>query len=403
MNAYLTVDAGLAARGVRLAVGVGQGERVAVMGPNGAGKSTLFGLCAGLLRPDEGRVALGGQVLADASGAWIPPHRRGIALLAQEPLLFPHLSVLENVAFAPRAAGAQRGAARAAAGRWLEEVGASALADRRPAELSGGQAQRVAIARALAAEPRVLLLDEPFAALDVDAAPALRRLLRRVLAGRTALVITHEPLDAHLLADRVLVLEGGRAAEDGSTAEVLERPRSRFAAGLAGLNLLQGIGPAAAAGAGTSRSSSAAASSGTAAGARISIEGLGEVSGTVPEGADQPAGGEAAVAVFRPADVSVFAPHDAPHGSPRNVWPATVLELEPRGAHVRVHCAPGTEASRPGVAGPSAGEASAGAGAAAPGILADLTPAAAAELDLVPGAGVVLVVKATAVSVYAVG
>jgi molybdate transport system ATP-binding protein len=361
---FLTVDAGVAARGVRLAIGVDEGETVAVMGPNGAGKSTLFGLCAGLVRPDTGRVALGGRVLADARGAWVPPHRRGIALLAQEALLFPHLSVLENVAFAPRAAGATRRAARAAAERWLGEVDGADLAGRRPAQLSGGQAQRVALARALAAEPRVLLLDEPFAALDVAAAPALRRLLRRVLAERTALVVTHEPLDAHLLADRVVVLEGGRVVESGPTPGLLEHPRSPFAAGLAGLNFLRG------------RASGAGA---------LEVPGFGDVAGVVPDGVDAPAAGEDAVAVFRPADVAVYpvppaGGHDVPHGSPRNAWAAVVRELEPRGAQVRVHCGAG--------------------GAGGPALVADLTPAAAAELDLAPGAGVVLVAKAAAVSVY---
>nr|WP_307007071.1 ABC transporter ATP-binding protein [Sinomonas atrocyanea] len=363
----LTVDAGLAARGVRLALAVGEGETVAVMGPNGAGKSTLFGLCAGLLRPDDGSVALAGRVLADGRGTWVPPHRRGIALLAQEPLLFPHLDVLGNVAFAPRAAGAPRAEARAAAARWLREVDAEELSGRRPAELSGGQAQRVAIARALAAEPRVLLLDEPFAALDVAAAPALRRLLRRVLADRTALIVTHEPLDAHLLADRVVVLESGRVAESGPTSGLLDRPRSRFAAGLAGLNFVQGRAvpdPAAPAG-------------------RLSVDGLGELSGTLPDGAEPPGPGEAAIAVFRPADVALYpvptAPGGAgvPYGSPRNAWAGIVRELEPRGAQVRVHC-----------------------DAAGHALVADLTPAAAAELDLGPGAGVVLVAKAAAVTVY---
>ena len=362
----LTVDAGVAARGVRLALGVGQGETVAVMGPNGAGKSTLFGLCAGLLRPDVGEVRLGERVLADASGAWVPPHRRGIALLAQEPLLFPHLSALENVAFAPRAAGASRRAARAAAERWLAEADAVGLAARRPAELSGGQAQRVAIARALAAEPRVLLLDEPFAALDVDAAPALRRLLRRVLADRTALVVTHEPLDAHLLADRVVVLESGHVVESGSTAELLERPRSRFAAGLGGLNFLTG----------------------RATGAGLEVAGLGEVTGIVPEGAGLRVPGEG-VAVFRPETVSVFRADQVPHGSPRNAWTARVRELEPRGAQVRVHCE----------AAPTAVEREVAEGERAH-LVADVTPAAAAELDLTPGSAVVLSVKAAAVSLY---
>ncbi|WP_138417780.1 sulfate/molybdate ABC transporter ATP-binding protein [Sinomonas gamaensis] len=334
------------------------GETIAVLGPNGAGKSTLFGLAAGLLRPDEGRAELDGRVLFDTrTGAWVPPHARGVALLAQDPLLFPHLTVLENVAFGPRAAGASRRAAKAAAERWLAEVDAVALADRRPTQLSGGQAQRIAVARALATEPRLLLLDEPFAALDVAAAPALRRLLRRVLAGRTALVITHEVLDAHLLADRVVVLERGKVAEQGPTAALLERPRSHFAAGLAGLNFVRGRA--------------------TAEG-RLAVDGLGEVSGTLgSDDGGSPAPGSDAVAVFRPADVALFRPESVPHGSPRNAWRAVVEELEPRGPQVRVHSAAG--------------------GAR---VVADLTAAAAADLDLAPGTAVVLVAKAAAVSVY---
>jgi molybdate transport system ATP-binding protein len=345
-------------RGFDADLDVRNGETVAVLGPNGAGKSTLFGLAAGLLRPDEGRAELDGRVLFDTgAGAWVPPHARGVALLAQDPLLFPHLTVLENVAFGPRAAGASRRAARAAAERWLSEVDAVALADRLPAQLSGGQAQRIGVARALAAEPRLLLLDEPFAALDVAAAPALRRLLRRVLADRTAILITHEALDAHLLADRVVVLEHGKVAEQGSTATLLERPRSHFAAGLAGLNFVRGR---------------------TTAEAHLAVDGLGEVSGTLAPGdGEPPAPGSDAVAVFRPADVALFRPEEVPHGSPRNAWHAVVEELEPRGAQVRVHAvASGTR------------------------VVADLTPAAAADLDLAPGTAVVLVAKAAAVSVY---
>lgn len=356
------MDVGVRERGLNAALEVHEGETVAVLGPNGAGKSTLFALAAGLLRADSGRAVLDGHVLFDAeTGAWVPPHARGVALLAQEPLLFPHLTVLDNVAFGPRATGASRRAAREAAEHWLGEVDVVTLADRRPAQLSGGQAQRVAIARALAAEPRLLLLDEPFAALDVAVAPALRRLLRRVLADRTAVLITHEALDAHMLADRVVVLEGGRVVEEGPTAGLLERPRSRFAAGLAGLNFLEGR---------------------TTAPGRLHIEGLGEVFGVGLGDAGAEVAGDEAVAVFRPADVAVYparpglAP-DVPHGSPRNAWRAVVEELEPRGPQVRVHAAT-----------PRAT------------VVADLTPAAAAELDLAPGTAVVLVAKAAAVTVY---
>ncbi|WP_051478895.1 ATP-binding cassette domain-containing protein, partial [Arthrobacter sp. H5] len=235
----LTFNARVRARGFDLEFSVAPGETVAVMGPNGAGKSTLFGLIAGLIKADDGASSLAGRVLFDDRN-WTPPHARGVAMLAQEALLFPHLSVLDNVAFGPRSAGASRAASRQAAQHWLSEVEALNLAEKRPAQLSGGQAQRVAVARALAAEPRLLLLDEPMASLDIAVTPALRRTLRRVLEGRSAVIVTHNVLDALMLADRVVVLDKGRIIEEGPTRAVLEQPRSTFAAGLAGLNMLTG-------------------------------------------------------------------------------------------------------------------------------------------------------------------
>ena len=240
-----SVDLHVIDRDVRLQLQVAPGETVAVLGPNGAGKSTLLNAIAGLIRPDSGRCELGGSILFDlperGTATWRPPHQRGVALLAQEALLFPHLTVLENVAFGPRSAGIPASQARETAAGWLREVDAEALAHRKPAELSGGQAQRVAVARALAAHPGLLLLDEPMAALDVSVAPVLRRMLRRVLTDRSAVIVTHDVLDAYTLADRVVLVEGGRIVDEGTPAEVFDRPRSAFAAGLAGLNLITGI------------------------------------------------------------------------------------------------------------------------------------------------------------------
>jgi ABC-type sulfate/molybdate transport systems ATPase subunit len=208
------------------------GETLAVLGPNGAGKSTLLDVLSGLVRPDVGHVRLGGVTLVatgdDERDVWVAPHARGVALLAQEALLFPHLSVRDNVAFGPRSAGRARAEARAIADDWLGRVDATGLADARPSRLSGGQAQRVAVARALATEPRLLLLDEPFGALDAGVAPAMRRLLSQVLADRTVVIVTHDPLDALALADRVIVLDGGRIIEQGPTREVLLNPRTEF-------------------------------------------------------------------------------------------------------------------------------------------------------------------------------
>jgi molybdate transport system ATP-binding protein len=237
----LVVHAVLAQRGLDVRVEVAEGETVALLGSNGAGKSTVLQIIAGLLRPDRGRATLAGRVLFDTDGTWLPPHTRGTALLAQEPLLFPHLTVRDNVAFGPRSAGATRAASRLLADEWLAQAEVADLADRRPAALSGGQAQRVAVARALAAHPSLLLLDEPMTALDVAAVPAQRMLLHRVLQQRTVILVTHDPLDALALADRVLVLDRGRIVESGPTRDVFARPGTDFTRALTfGLDLGRG-------------------------------------------------------------------------------------------------------------------------------------------------------------------
>jgi molybdopterin-binding protein len=347
----LEYDAGVEPRDVVVRLEIGQGETVALLGPNGAGKSTVLSVIAGLVAPTYGRVRVGGRDLVSPQRAAVPPHRRNVALLAQEALLFPHLTVLENVAFGPRAHRVSRDAAHATAQQWLERVGVGDLAARRPHELSGGQAQRVAVARALAADPEVLLLDEPMAALDVAVAPALRQTLRTVLADRTVLLVTHDALDALLLADRVVVVDGGRVVEDGTTTEVLTRPRSAFAARIAGLNLVAGTWDG-----------------DTVVAAPLAVRGL--------SGEPAPSAGSEAVAVFAPSAVSVF--RDAPSGSPRNTFAATVTDLEPMGDRIRVR----TEAAGRHLA-------------------ADVTPAAVAELGLGPGSEVQLSVKATEVTIYA--
>lgn len=346
----LRLRAGVADRGFDLELEVAAGECLAVLGPNGAGKSTLLSVIAGWLRPDHGRGMIGDRAIFDLdTGLWLPPHRREVGLLAQAALLFPHLTVAENVAFGPRSAGAGRTEAAARARHWLSEVDAVEFAGRRPGELSGGQAQRVAIARALAAEPRVLLLDEPLSALDVDIAVGIRQLLRRVLAERTVVIVTHDVLDALLLADRVLVLESGRIAESGPTAEVLARPRSRFGARFAGLNLLSGV----------------------RAGDHLRAPDDTVIIGHVID--EERLGTGAAVAVFSPSAVVVST--DRPVGvSTRNAFEAMITELEPLGERIRVH----TDR-----------------------FAADVTAAAVAELGLAPGRPVVLSVKASEVEIYA--
>lgn len=349
------VNARLEQRGVEFDVALDDGEVLAVLGPNGVGKTTLLLMIAGLLRPDSGRIELGGTVVTDTStGTFVPAHARGVAMLSQQAMLFPHMSVAANVAYAPRSKGQSRPAARATAQRWLEAVGAAQLADRRPAQLSGGQAQRVAVARALAAEPRLLLLDEPMAALDVTAAPALRRLLRDILRkdGRTAIIVTHDLLDALAIADKVIVVDHGRVVETGPVRRVLTAPRSDFAARIAGINLIPGLITEP----GVLQTSWDA-----------DIAGIGKI---------EP--GAAAIALFRPSAVAVHL--EPPHASPRNVIAVTIAELDIHGTVVRIR----------GIDQPDGGT----------GLAADITAASAADLDLEPGQTVYFVVKAQEVELH---
>jgi molybdate transport system ATP-binding protein len=337
-------------RGVDLEFAVSAGEVLAILGPNGAGKSTALHVIAGLVRPDSGSVRVGDRVLTDtATGTHVATHDRHVGLLLQDPLLFPHLSVAANVAFSPRSS-------RADAARWLEEVEAAELADRMPRQLSGGQAQRIALARALAAEPDVLLLDEPFAGLDVSVAAAMRKLLSRVLVrdGRSAVLITHDLVDVLTLADVVLVLEEGKVAEKGSTAAVLATPRSKFGARFAGVNLIGG----------------------TAVAADVLTTPWGE-SWHGLSGPDTVIG-RPAVALFSPAAVAVY--RDEPHGSPRNTVEVTVAELDSRGPAIRVRA----EAQPDG----------------APGLAADITTDSASGMRLTPGDRVFFSVKAQEVTLF---
>jgi molybdate transport system ATP-binding protein len=331
------------------------GEVVALIGPNGAGKSTVLHVIAGLLRPDTGTVRSGNRVLTDtSSGVFVPPHARRTSLLLQDALLFPHLSVLTNVAFGPRSRRLPRRQARRAARDWLDRVDAGELADRAPRQLSGGQAQRVAIARALAAEPDVLLLDEPMAGLDVGAAAGIRALLRPLLArdDRSALLVTHDLIDVLTLADRVLVLDSGRVVESGHAARIVAAPRSTFAARIAGVNLVNGT---------------------------VGEDGsLRAADGAHWYGTDRPDCGLRAIAVFNPSSVAVF--REIPHGSPRNTVSVTVAELDVNGSRVRVRGAEQPDG--------------------APGLAADVTPEAAAELRLVAGDRVYFAVKAHEVAIH---
>jgi molybdate transport system ATP-binding protein len=333
---------------------VGDGEVLAVLGPNGAGKSTALRALAGLVPLDEGRIAVGGDAWDEpATGAWRPVAERGAGLVFQDYRLFPHLGALDNVAFGLRARGVHRREARAAASSWLERVGLGDVASRRPGQLSGGQAQRVALARALAAEPALLLLDEPLAALDARTRLELRGELRRYLGGFAGptLVVTHDPLDALVLADRIVVLEDGRVAQAGAPAEVARRPATQYVARLMGLNLYRGV----------------AGRDGV-----VELDGGGTLVAAAEEG---PAAGARVLVVVPPSAISLLS-GEPPAGSARNVWPGTVTGVELLTDRVRV------------------------AIAGSPSALVDITPAALADLTLTPGDRVWLTAKATETAAF---
>jgi ABC-type sulfate/molybdate transport systems ATPase subunit len=226
-----------------VALDAAPGEIVAVMGPSGAGKSTLLEALAGLVSLDAGFVRLDADDVASAS-VHTPPQRRGVVLLGQDPRLFPHLSARDNVAFGLRAHGVAKADARAAADDLLARVGLAATGGRAPASLSGGQQQRVALARALAVRPRLLLLDEPLTSLDVEIAADMRALMRELLEGATALVVSHDASDAVALAHRLVVVERGRVAQRGTVADVLGAPASRFVAAVAAAHRFDDGSPA---------------------------------------------------------------------------------------------------------------------------------------------------------------
>lgn len=296
---------------VDVEIEVAVGETVAVMGPSGAGKSTLLQALAGFVALDDGEIAVDGRVIDRAARPRVrtEPMRRGIVLLGQNPRLFPHLDVRENVAFGPRAAGTPADEARHRADDLLSRVGLPGAGDRRPQELSGGEAQRVAVARALAAAPRVVLLDEPLVALDPETAGDIRRMLRDQLDGVTTVAVTHDAADAVALADRLVVLEAGRVTQQGAVREVLAAPASGFVASIAGVNRLEGISGGGGWTHGEARLRAADADSQRLA----AIDGF------------------ALAAVFRPGDVSVVSADDA-----ANSWRGVVTSVEPTVSGMRV-------------------------------------------------------------------
>ncbi|MCX4764966.1 ABC transporter ATP-binding protein [Streptomyces sp. NBC_01275] len=350
LDAHLVVDRG--SFRLDVALSAAPGDVVALLGPNGAGKTTALRALAGLVPLTGGRLRLDGTALERT-----PTESRPVGVVFQDYLLFPHLSALDNVAFGPRCQGVGKAEARAQAAEWLDRMGLAEHAGAKPRRLSGGQAQRVALARALATRPRLLLLDEPLAALDARTRLEIRTRLRRHLAEfeAVAVLVTHDPLDAMVLADRLVVVEHGRVVQEGGPSDIARHPRTEYIAQLVGLNLYRG----------------------RADGHTVRLDGDPAV--TSPEvliTTSEVLSGPVFVA-FPPSAVTLY--RDRPTGvSARNLWRCEIAGLETHGDQIRADLT---------------GELP---------LAADLTTVAAAELDLHPGAAVWATVKATQTHAYPV-
>ncbi|MET8950394.1 ABC transporter ATP-binding protein [Streptomyces sp. NPDC004393] len=341
LDARLVVDRGSFRLDVSLSAA--PGDVIAVLGPNGAGKTTALRALAGLAPLTGGHLRLDGRALDRT-----PPESRPVGVVFQDYLLFPHLSALDNVAFGPRCRGASRAEARRQAAAWLERMDLAEHAGAKPRRLSGGQAQRVALARALAIRPRLLLLDEPLAALDARTRLDVRAQLRRHLAEfeAVAVLVTHDPLDAMVLADRLVVVEHGRVVQEGAPGDIARRPRTDYIAQLVGLNLYRGH----------------------ADGHRVRLD-----SGPAITTTEDLAG--PVFVAFPPGSVTLY--RERPGGSSaRNLWRCEVAGLETHGDQIRADLI---------------GELP---------LAADLTTVAAAELGLRPGTTVWATVKAAQTHAY---
>ncbi|MDG4791133.1 ABC transporter ATP-binding protein [Micromonospora sp. WMMD1102] len=346
LDAHLIVHRGTFRLDLPLTVDAG--EVVALLGPNGAGKTTALRALAGLLPLSGGHLTVAGRVLDRPDRRiWTPTERRPIGVVFQDYLLFPHLTALDNIAFGPRRHGLPRQQARQRGAEWLARMGLAEHARSKPRQLSGGQAQRVALARALAVDPALLLLDEPLAALDARTRLDTRAQLQRHLAAHTGatLLVTHDPLDALVLADRLVIVEHGEVVQEGDAATITAQPRTDYVARLVGLNLYRGH----------------ADGHSIVVGAGFTL--------TTGERGD----GDVFVA-FPPSAVALHS--NRPDGSPRNTWQATVTGVERHGDNLRVQLG------------------------GAIGVAADITPLAAAQLRLAPGQPVWVAVKATETRVY---
>ena len=346
LDAEVRVDREAFALDARIRVSAG--EVVALLGPNGAGKTTALRTLAGLTPLTGGQITLDSRRLDEpAAGTFVPAEKRSIGVVFQDYLLFPHLSALDNVAFGLRCHGASRAEARTRAAEWLGHVGLAEYAHAKPRRLSGGQAQRVALARALAIGPSLLLLDEPLAALDARTRMDTRTHLHQHLAEHpgATLLVTHDPLDALILADRLVIVEEGRIVQEGDAATITACPRTDYVARLVGLNLYRG----------------------TADGHTTTL----------------PGGFALTTAESQQGDVFVAFPPTAlalhptqPVGSPRNTWQGTITGIQRHGDNLRVQLAGPIDAA------------------------ADVTPAAAAQLRLAVGGRIWVALKAAETRAY---
>ena len=326
---------------------IAHGSTVAVLGPNGAGKSTLVGVLAGVLPIDSGRIVLGTDVLDDPSEkVFVDPENRDIGIVFQDYLLFPHLTVADNVGFGLLASGLPKSEVTAMVDVWLERSGLTGISGKKARELSGGQAQQVAVARAIMSGPRMLVFDEPMAALDATSRVEMRRRLADHLNefDGPRLLITHDATEAFLLAENIYVMENGRVTQSGTADDIRLRPQTAYVADLAGSNLLKG----------------SAASGGVDLGnhrlhtAETSVEGQ-------------------VLVTIHPRAISLHS--ERPHGSPRNVWETTIERVEHYGDRVRIQ-----------TGGPVR-------------LAVEVTPSAVQALAMAPGVHVWVSIKATEIGV----
>lgn len=325
------------------------GKTVALLGPNGAGKSTAVQVLAGLLPLQDGWITLNGRVLDDPEASiFVHAQDRRVGVVFQDYVLFPNMSVYDNVGFSLAARGLPKSEIRNSVHSWLERLGLADQDRSKPSDLSGGQAQRVALARALIAEPDLLLLDEPLAALDVTTRAELRHVLADHLAAFPGprLLITHDPTEAFLLADEIHVIEAGVITQTGSPDEIRLRPRTSYIADLAGSNLVAG----------------------TAADGVVALE------SHRLHVADSSATG-AVLATIHPRAISVH--RKKPEGSPRNSWQTTVVRVEHFGDRVRLRT-----------------------GDPLP-LTAEITPAAVSALGIAAGGVIWISIKATEIGIEA--